>query len=313
LQDEVDLGFELKFETLCSGLFMRRVVEEARHQWVGIKEWTTDESSLLDTLERVEGVEPIVRKKDTDTEACVFYLKGVLAYLQLWRSQVVLRVAGPKEHALLVEEQAKKLLPEAALMSRVQVRFWYWASRRGFAMSLQRLLSVPRWDGIVANYPRRTREPLDRLIREGLQPSSGQLVIWFGEPGCGKTYALRALLREWRDRFSLHYISDTESFFANGEYMLSVLLNEDVDNWKLFILEDVGRVPLARCSAADGSGAVATPERLRRPNRAGPEKHVPYHYQRTAFEASSSRLSAWAMRRAARIRRIRCHRGPRVA
>lgn len=254
MQDEVDLGFELKFETLCAGLFMRRVVEETRHDWVGMKEWATDESSFLDRLDRLSDTELVVQKKDLDAETCVFYLQGVLVYLQIWRGQAVLRVAGAREQAIAIEERVKELVPEAALNSRVQVSFWYWASRRGFARSLKRLLSVPRWDDIVGNYPSETRGPLDRLIRDGLQPSAGQLVIWFGEPGCGKTYALRALLREWRERFSLHYISDTESFFANGEYMLSVLLNEDVDTWKLFILEDAGEFLLPDARQQMGQG-----------------------------------------------------------
>lgn len=254
MQDTVDLGFELKYENLCTALFMRRVVEEARHEWVGVKEWATDERGFLERLEGVEDLSPVICKQESDLEASVFYLKDVLGYLQLSRGQVVLRVAGSQEAAEGVEDRIKELLPEAALRSRVQVSFWYWANRRGFATRLKRLLLVPAWAEIVGNYPSATREALGRLITDGVEPAAGQLMIWFGAPGCGKTYALRALLREWRERFSLHYISDTESFFANGEYMLSVLLNEDVETWKLFILEDAGEFLLPDARQQMGQG-----------------------------------------------------------
>lgn len=254
MQDQVDLGVELKFDTLCSSVFMRRVIEEARHAFVGAKDWTTDQKGFLGRLEDISGIEPIVQKTEADAESSVFYLGGALVYLQEWRGQVDLRVAGSCDEALAIEAKVKELLPEATLKTRVRVNFWYWASMRGFAARLKRLLVVPTWDEISQNYPVSTREPLGRLIRDGVEPSSGQLLLWFGEPGCGKTYALRALLREWRDTFSLHYVSDTDSFFANGEYMLSVMLNEDEDQWKLFILEDAGEflVPDARQQMGQG-------------------------------------------------------------
>ena len=254
MQDQVDLGVELKFDTLCSSVFMRRVIEEARHAFVAAKDWTTDQKGFLGRLKDVSGVEPVVQKTEADAEASVFYFGGALVYLQEWRGQVDLRVAGSRDEAVAIEAKVKDLLPEATLKTRVQVNFWYWASMRGFAARLKRLLVVPTWDEIAGNYPVSTRELLGSLIRDGVEPSSGQLLLWFGEPGSGKTYALRALLREWRDKFSLHYISDTDSFFANGEYMLSVMLNEDEDQWKLFILEDAGEflVPDARQQMGQG-------------------------------------------------------------
>lgn len=254
MQDHVDLAVELKFNTLCSSVFMRRVVEESRHAFVAAIDWATDESALLNRLQEVPGLESVVVKVEDDAEASVFYLGGALVYAEMWRGQVNLRVAGSHDEVVRVKEQLQKLMPEAPRIRRVELSFWYWASARGFAARLKRLLKVPSWDDIARNYPRETRSSLDRLITDGIEPSAGQLVLWFGEPGCGKTYALRALMRQWQTRFSLHYISDSDRFFENGEYMLSVMLNEDEDQWKLFILEDAGEFLLPDARQQMGQG-----------------------------------------------------------
>lgn len=39
----------------------------------------------------------------------------------------------------------------------------------------------------------------------------GKLVLWHGEPGTGKTYALRTLAWEWRDWCDFHYVIDPQA------------------------------------------------------------------------------------------------------
>jgi hypothetical protein len=52
----------------------------------------------------------------------------------------------------------------------------------------------------------------------------GQLVLWHGRVGTGKTFALRALAWEWRNWCELHYIVDPDSFFGqHADYLMSVL------------------------------------------------------------------------------------------
>ncbi len=45
--------------------------------------------------------------------------------------------------------------------------------------------------------------------------AAGKLILWHGPPGTGKTWALRAILREWRGWAEAHYILDPENFFSN--------------------------------------------------------------------------------------------------
>jgi hypothetical protein len=57
----------------------------------------------------------------------------------------------------------------------------------------------------------------------------GQLILWHGETGTGKTTALRALAREWSSWCEPHYITDPEKFFgAQSDYMLSVMLQAEM-------------------------------------------------------------------------------------
>jgi hypothetical protein len=57
----------------------------------------------------------------------------------------------------------------------------------------------------------------------------GQLILWHGETGTGKTTALRALAREWASWCEPHYITDPEKFFGDrSDYMLSVMLESEM-------------------------------------------------------------------------------------
>jgi hypothetical protein len=73
------------------------------------------------------------------------------------------------------------------------------------------------------------REQLDAIMRS-FQPSrGGQLVLWHGQAGTGKTFALRALAWEWREWCQFHYIVDPDSFFGqHADYLISVLLQPAV-------------------------------------------------------------------------------------
>jgi hypothetical protein len=69
---------------------------------------------------------------------------------------------------------------------------------------------------------------LARLM-DGFRPAhGGQLVLWHGGVGTGKTFALRALAWEWRDWCDIHYIVDPDSFFGqHADYLMHVLLQSE--------------------------------------------------------------------------------------
>jgi len=113
----------------------------------------------------------------------------------------------------------------------------------------------------------------------------GQLILWHGEAGTGKTFALRALAWEWRDWCELQYIVDPDSFFGeHADYLMSVLTQpgyaempdprvmhrmmmsggyvdfapeEDGDEskaWRLLILEDTGELLTPDAKSIIGQG-----------------------------------------------------------
>jgi hypothetical protein len=110
------------------------------------------------------------------------------------------------------------------------------------------------------------------------------VVLWHGQAGTGKTFALRALAWEWREWCQFHYIVDPDSFFGeHADYLISVLLQPavpmmlgqggissfvaftgDFDDpegeeesekpWRLLVLEDTGELLSADARERAGQG-----------------------------------------------------------
>lgn len=148
----------------------------------------------------------------------------------------------------------------------IVVAFWSGAGD-GFLSTPEprwRRLHLPGFAAIEDNYPPAVRARLAQLLSqrsdEGLP---GRLALWHGPPGTGKTWALRALGREWSEWCDLHYITDPERLLGGDTgYMLSVLasrsepLKLDLDDdeepseqdrkpderWRLLVLEDAGEL-----------------------------------------------------------------------
>lgn len=151
----------------------------------------------------------------------------------------------------------REALPPAERKEKLlDVTFWY--STANGPRSYDRQLKAPAWADIEVNYPQATRERLESLQRVELTEGSGKLVLWQGEPGTGKTFALRALGEEWASWCRIHYVLDPERFFAEGDYLLTVILGGDnqppavqgqpqaaQEQWRLIVLEDAGEM-LAR-------------------------------------------------------------------
>jgi hypothetical protein len=148
----------------------------------------------------------------------------------------------------------RKHLPSETTLLRdgtASVSFWNAAMVRGDYQPRResQTMRVPQWQEIATNYPERVRPELANTMR--LQESSipaSRLMLWRGLPGTGKTWAVRALIREWLDWCTFHYVVDPAAFFSNSTYMLSLLSKvceagepEDGNRkWSLIILEDAG-------------------------------------------------------------------------
>jgi hypothetical protein len=163
-------------------------------------------------------------------------------------------VAGSSEEASFLIATLRELLPAADDPEADAVRVAFWNLADGKVRYVARLITVPEWDTVRGNYHWRTRDHLDALVERPPILAAGKLILWHGPPGTGKTWALRALLREWRNWAEAHYILDPENFFSqSASYMMSVIMDRDsyaddddeteVDaRWRLLIIEDASEL-----------------------------------------------------------------------
>lgn len=164
------------------------------------------------------------------TDAALELGDGTLGLVHVGFGSAYAQVAAPSDDAAKAGlEMIRALLPRAAREreGRVPVSFWSYGPHG--PMPMGRTLSVPSWEEIAGNYADATKEGLARLMTGDLPWRGGQLILWHGETGTGKTTALRALAREWSSWCEPHYITDPEKFFgAQSDYMLSVMLQAEM-------------------------------------------------------------------------------------
>lgn len=95
-------------------------------------------------------------------------------------------------------------------------------SGRQSTQRVSQFVRCPAWDAIRGNYPDATRVAMDALLALPELGRHGQLVLWHGPTGTGKTYALRAAMRAWRQRFIPTILADPATFVKNPEYYLDL-------------------------------------------------------------------------------------------
>jgi hypothetical protein len=186
-------------------------------------------------------------------------------------ASITINVASSKPYAELKQYNqdliAKFPLHTANLGdAKVAVNFSA-ADGRGGSKIFTRVLDAPSWTEIENNYAPSTRALISRLMG-GFQPdvsASGQLILWHGQPGTGKTFALRALVREWKRWVKPVYVLDPAQMFGgNPSYMVDAIIGEsDYETrheqkakamWRLLILEDTGELMQADAKEKTGTG-----------------------------------------------------------
>ena len=182
----------------------------------------------------------------------------MLVYLSAGRGHGEIAVAGTDRGA--VDRVAAGVI--AALRDpepddgRLPVTFWAHASG-GPPFNPRRAIQAPSWHEVRPNYAASVRRELDGLM-SATGPGPGGLLLWHGAPGTGKSYALRALAREWRDWCDTHLITDADAFLGSQtSYLLNTLLRSDWEpggerRWRLIVLEDAGELLAADARAVAG-------------------------------------------------------------
>ncbi len=266
---------------LPRALFVREVLERARR--VVASSHAEREGEPL-ALEDAEGLgEPIQASIDRYgvREALLRNEEGTILLRRLGGAFEVSVAAVQATRAReLAESLAAAIRVERKPCdTRVAVAFWS-GSGDGFFSTPHprwRRLALPLFAEVAANYPASVRRGLAELFS---QPSGdalpGRLALWHGLPGTGKTWALRALGREWSEWCDLHYITDPERLLGGDTaYMLGVLAGksepldpdpdddyeepagrecEPAERWRLLVLEDAGELLGVAAPAEVGRG-----------------------------------------------------------
>jgi Domain of unknown function (DUF5925)/ATPase family associated with various cellular activities (AAA) len=193
------------------------------------------------------------RADGSTLEAFVRLEGGVLLLLDYGHGTVWVEAAARKRRR--VDAALKRLRGALAKPEpeETDVTFGFWAcGPRGRGRVRHRDLEAGEWAGLRGNYAAATAAQLD-LLMDVREPERGRLLLWHGAPGTGKTHALRALARAWRDWCSVECVLDPEALLSpDPNYLLDVLASDGEDGWRLIVLEDAGEQ--ARLDAGRGSG-----------------------------------------------------------
>lgn len=153
---------------------------------------------------------------------------------------------------------AEEIIGKVPPMTQVEpghIDMSMWRMAMAGATRNQKRIKVPQWSEVERNYPEKVRSALAEMVKiQNPSENSGKIILWHGAPGTGKTNAIRALGREWKDWCSLHYVSDPEVMFQNAAYLMDVGSYSDDERYRLIIAEDSDE--FLHSDARNSSGAA---------------------------------------------------------
>lgn len=218
---ELQLTHQVEHD-LVDGLFHARLLERGDRE-LRRDGWATAARELPDLGE------PLFRISTEGMQNVLVEVGDVLLQLGLYSGMVHMVAAAPSLASIeALSERLRGDLPAPDPSSAHEVTVTFWTYGPQGPVPSWRSIAVPSWDDIRGNYADNTRAELERLMSDFRPAHGGQLVLWHGVAGTGKTFGLRALAWEWRDWCDFHYIVDPDTFFGqHADYLMSVLLQPE--------------------------------------------------------------------------------------
>lgn len=187
---------------------------------------------------------------------CVFHFMGGMRYS-------FKAICPDLKTAKELREFIRKFYPPIPVSEKdnVLMSFWHMTTNRGIA-SFNKRIVVPPWDKILGNYPDKLVKKYGPVVAWKQPPDgAGRLILMHGDPGVGKTYAIRAMAWEWRKWAKFHYIVDPENLFGEPSYLLTLMSDiadddDTIDAGKhnILILEDTGELLAQDAKQRTGQG-----------------------------------------------------------
>lgn len=191
---------------------------------------------------------------------------GFRVHLLLVRRRPEVQVLVTAESAELADKVLAEIrggAPKPAEQGE-HARVSLWAAGTGGGPTRhRRWMEAPQWSTIAGNYPAEAGRALSRVMAMTQGPErGGRLILWYGEPGTGKTTAIRALARQWHGWADFHFVLDPADFFGGPDYLMHVVTAEDqwwertttsADRWKVVVVEDGDELVRADSRRSAGS------------------------------------------------------------
>jgi len=188
---------------------------------------------------------------------CVLQSAGALAAVELARRRCWIGVAGrdlpSAERLLAAVERAFPAPPLPTIMDEPHINVTVWTRSNDSRAS--RRLDASTWEEIANNYETTTRKDIAPVTEPDHKPNSGQLIVWHGAPGTGKSFALAALAFARREWASFSYIADPEVMLGDAAYLFEwMTMRHPLGLWRVAILEDTGELFGADAARRTGQG-----------------------------------------------------------
>ncbi|GGQ55102.1 DUF5925 domain-containing protein [Couchioplanes azureus] len=178
----------------------------------------------------------------------------VTRWKQSRRARVtVTAVTAELAESVLAAATAHAVEEPAPAADSVPIGFWHYGPHG--PRRVQREIDAAPWDKIRHNYAGPVAGTLERLMAVDGSAVNGRLLLLHGEPGTGKTTALRALAQQWRSWCQVDCVLDPERMFGDPAYLMSVALgsgDDDEPRWRLLMLEDCDELISGEAKASAG-------------------------------------------------------------